>query len=175
MKRKVSNTLLAMLSILSLSGCGVSQEVYKEVVAEKESIQTKLENTEDSLELIQNNYASLKTKYDSLNGEYNSLIEKFDKLKEETETTSQGTAQANTENTGGSFSFTDGKYIVGIDIPAGTYDLTGTNNHNSLMLYDQDGHWTTISIEDSYQNLELAEGYSFKIRGGYTMLKDNER
>lgn len=77
MKKKIVTMLLATTLTFSLSGCGISQEDYDKVVAEKSSVEAELASTSDSLSQLQADYDELKSNYKSMCENYNAYKEQM--------------------------------------------------------------------------------------------------
>jgi uncharacterized protein YkwD len=66
-------------------GCGISEEVYNTVVAERDAVQAQVTNLESDVSVIQAKYDDLKTDNDELKSEFETMQAKYEELSAEYE------------------------------------------------------------------------------------------
>ncbi len=74
-------------------GCGISEEVYNTVVAERDSAQAQVTNLQSGVSAAQAKYDDLKADYDELNTDYEELNTDYEELNTDCEATSEELAK----------------------------------------------------------------------------------
>jgi len=84
-KRLLLVGMIFLLFPLFLVGCGVSEEVYNTVVAERDAAQAQVTNLQSDVSAIQAKYDDLKTDNDELKSEFETMQAKYEELSTEYE------------------------------------------------------------------------------------------
>jgi len=84
-KRLLLVGMIFLLFPLFLVGCGISEEVYNTVVAERDAAQAQVTNLQSDVSVIQAKYDDLKADNDELKSEFETMQAKYEELSTEYE------------------------------------------------------------------------------------------